>query len=79
VKAKGFFSLCYYFQTSPGAHAASYPMDIGGSFPGRVKRSGREAELSHPSSAEMKNAWNYTFTSLLVYLHSPNMSSWRGA
>jgi hypothetical protein len=27
-----------------------------------VKRSGREADHSPPSSAEVKNAWSYTFT-----------------
>jgi hypothetical protein len=27
-----------------------------------VKRPGREADHSPPSSAEVKNAWNYTFT-----------------
>jgi hypothetical protein len=36
-----------------------------------VKRPGREADHSPPSSAEVKNAWNYTST--------PNTSSWRGA
>jgi hypothetical protein len=28
----------------------------------RVKRPGREADHSPPSSAEVKNAWSYTFT-----------------
>jgi len=32
--------------------------------------SGREADHSPQSSAEVKNAWMY-------YLHSPNTSSWR--
>jgi hypothetical protein len=27
-----------------------------------VKRPGREADLSPPSNAEVKNAWSYTFT-----------------
>jgi hypothetical protein len=35
------------------AHPASYPMGTRGSFPG-VKRSGREADHSPPSSAEVK-------------------------
>jgi len=49
-------------QTGSGAHPASYPMGIRGSFPG-IKRSGHEANHhSPPSSAEVKNAWCYTFT-----------------
>jgi hypothetical protein len=36
-----------------------------------VKRPGREAGHSPPSSAEVKNTWSYTST--------PNTSSWRGA
>jgi hypothetical protein len=37
-----------------------------------VKRPGREADHSPPSSAELKE-W------VELYLHSPNMPSWRGA
>jgi hypothetical protein len=36
-------------------------MGTRGSFPG-VKRPGGEADHSPPSSAEVKNAWSYTFT-----------------
>jgi len=36
-----------------------------------VKRSGRGADLSPPSSAEVKNAWGYA--------SAPPMSSWGGA
>jgi len=35
-----------------------------------IKRPGREADHSPPSSAEVKNAWRYTST--------PIASSWRG-
>jgi hypothetical protein len=35
-----------------------------------VKRSGREADHSPPSSVEVKNAWSYTTT--------PSASSWCG-
>jgi hypothetical protein len=45
------FSLLYNVQTNSGAHPASYPMGIGGS----LKRPGREADYSPPSSAEAKN------------------------
>jgi hypothetical protein len=37
-----------------------------------VKRSGREADHSSPSSAEVKGC-------VELYLHSPNTPSWRGA
>jgi hypothetical protein len=58
-------------QNGSGAHPASYPMGNGALFLG-VKLPGREADLSLPSSAEVKNAWSYTST-------SPIASSWRGA
>jgi hypothetical protein len=37
-----------------------------------VKRPGREADHSPPSSAEVKECME-------LYLHSPNTPSWRGA
>jgi hypothetical protein len=40
---------------------ASYPTGTRGSFLG-VKRPGREADHSPPSSAEVKNEWSYTST-----------------
>jgi hypothetical protein len=55
----GNFSLHHCLQTDSGAHPASYPMGTRGFFLG-VKRSGREADHSPPSSAEVKNAWSYT-------------------
>jgi hypothetical protein len=39
----------------------------GGSFPG-VKRPGREADHSPPSSAEIKNAWCYTSIPEYVFM-----------
>jgi hypothetical protein len=47
------FSLHHSVQNGSGAHPASYPMVTGGSFPG-VKRPGREADHSPPSTAEVK-------------------------
>jgi hypothetical protein len=35
---------------------------VPGALPLRVKRSGHEADVSPPSSAEVKNAWGYTST-----------------
>jgi hypothetical protein len=37
-------------------------MGTGGSFSG-VKRPGREADHSPPTSVEVKKIWNYTYTS----------------
>jgi hypothetical protein len=48
-------SLRHRIQIGSGAHKGSYPMGTGGPFPG-VKRHGREADHSPPSSAEVKNA-----------------------
>jgi hypothetical protein len=49
----GNFSLHYRVQNGSGAHQASYPVGKRGSFPG-IKRSGREADHSPPSSVEVK-------------------------
>jgi len=51
--------------------AASYLMGTRGSFTG-IKRPGREADHSLPSSAKVKERME-------LYLHSPNTPSWRGA
>jgi hypothetical protein len=49
------FSLLHLVQADSGAHPGSYPMGIGGSFPGR------EGVHSHPTSAEVKKTWVYAF------------------
>jgi len=46
-----------------GAHPASYPVGSRGCFRG-IKRPGREADLSPPSNAEVKEY-------VELYLHSP--------
>jgi len=38
-----------------------------GSFP-RIKQPVCEADHSHPSSAEVKDAWSYTFTSPYIFM-----------
>jgi hypothetical protein len=48
-----FESLFHVVQTGSGTHPASYPMSTGGSFLGD-KWQGREADLSPPTSAEVK-------------------------
>jgi hypothetical protein len=67
----GNFSLHHRVQNSSKAHLVFYPTGTKGSFPG-VKRPGREADNSPPSSAEFKE-W------VELYLHSPNKPSGRGA
>jgi hypothetical protein len=47
----GNFSLLHYVQIGSGGT---------GGLSLRVKRPGREADNSSPSSAEVKNAWSYT-------------------
>jgi hypothetical protein len=59
----GNFSLHHRFQNGCGAHPASYPTGTRGSFSG-VKRPGREAVHSLPSSADVKEC-------VELYLHSP--------
>jgi hypothetical protein len=67
----GNFSLHHRAQTGSGSQPAPCPMDSGDLSLG-VKRPGREPDHSPPSSAEVKDC-------VELYLHSPNMPSWRGA
>jgi hypothetical protein len=59
----GNFSLHHRVQNGSGASPASYPMGTRGLSLG-VKRQGREADHSPPSSAEVKEC-------VELYLHSP--------
>jgi hypothetical protein len=59
-------SLLHIVQTSSGVHPTSYTMGTWGSFPG-VERSGREADHSPPTSAEVKIMWIYKYTPPYVY------------
>jgi hypothetical protein len=68
----GNFSLHHGVQNGSGVHPVSYPMDTGGLSLG-VKRPGREADHSPPSSAEVKNAWSYTSTPP-IHLHGVMLS-----
>jgi hypothetical protein len=61
------FSLLHIVQTGSGVHPTSYKMVTGVSFPG-VKRQGREADHSPPTSAEVKKKWIYTSTLLYVFM-----------
>jgi hypothetical protein len=63
----GKFSLHHRVQNGSVAHSASYPMGSG-ALSLRVKRPGREADHSPPSSADVKNPWSYTSTSRYVFM-----------
>jgi hypothetical protein len=66
----GNFALHHRVQKGSGAHPASYTMGNKSSFLG-VKRPVCEAHHSSPYSAEVKEL-------VELYLHSPNIPSWRG-
>jgi hypothetical protein len=57
---KYFFSL-HVVQTGSGSNPASYPMTPR-ALSLEVKRPGREADHSPPTSAEVKKTWIYTST-----------------
>jgi hypothetical protein len=61
------FSLLHVVQTGSGFHPTSYTMGPGGSFSG-VKRPGREADHSPPTSAEVKKMWIYTSTTPYAFM-----------
>jgi hypothetical protein len=60
-------SLLHIVQTGSGVNPTSYKMGTGGSFPG-VKRHGRAADHSPPTSAEVKKMWIYTSTPPYVFM-----------
>jgi hypothetical protein len=55
------FSLCHSVQTGSGAYPIPYPVGTGVLSSG-VKRPGREANHSPPSTAEVKNVYSHTPT-----------------
>jgi hypothetical protein len=61
-------SLCV--ETGSGVHPASCAVGTGGPFPGAKARSGRDADHSSPSSAEVENEYE-------LYLLSPQAPPWR--
>jgi hypothetical protein len=60
-------NFLHVVETGSGAHPASNPMGTGGSFPG-VKRQGREADHSPPTSA--------TVNKMCIYTSTPHTPSW---
>jgi hypothetical protein len=61
------FSNINLVHTVSGAHPAYYAMGTGDSFP-EVKWSGREADYSPPTSAEVKKVWIYTSTLTYAFM-----------
>jgi hypothetical protein len=72
----GNFSHHHRVQNGSGAYPASYSRATGALSLG-VKRPERKADHSPPSSAEVKNAWNYTST-LPIRLHGVVLSQAQG-
>jgi hypothetical protein len=77
------FSLLHVVQTDSGAYPSSYTTCTEGAFlGGRVKRPGREADNSPPTSAEVKKTGIYIYIDIheFIYTYSlPHTSSWRSA
>jgi hypothetical protein len=65
----GFFSLHDCIQTGSGAHPIAYPMGTEGDLTLGVKQPEHEADYPPPSSAMVKNAWNYTSTPQYASCH----------
>jgi hypothetical protein len=57
----GNFSLHHRLENGSGAHSASFTM-IPGALSLGIKRPGREADHSPPTSVEVKNEWSYNPT-----------------
>jgi len=68
------FSLYHCIQTGSGAHPISYPVGTSGSCSGGgVKQLGHEADHSHLSGTEVKNARFYSSTPP-IHLHGSVLS-----
>ncbi|PNF15383.1 hypothetical protein B7P43_G01010 [Cryptotermes secundus] len=59
--------LLHVVHTCSRAHSSSYPMGTGALSLG-VKRPGREADHSPPTSVEVKKMWIYTFTPPFAFM-----------
>jgi hypothetical protein len=65
IGSRIFSSPC--LQTDSRAHPVSYPL-VPGTLSSGVKRQGREADHSLPTSAEMKKMWIYTYTPSFIFM-----------
>jgi hypothetical protein len=61
------FSLLHVVQIGSGVHPAFYPMGTGAHSPG-VNWTGRAADHSPPTSAEVKKTWIYISTPPYVFM-----------
>jgi len=66
---KGFFLFATVSRQALGPNHVSVQW-VPGALSAEVKRLGREADLSPPSSAEVKNAWICVYTPLYVFMAS---------
>jgi hypothetical protein len=64
---KGFFLFATHPDQLYGTTQPSIEWELGGLSP-RVNWPGCEADHSPPSNADVKNVWNYTFTSQYVFM-----------
>jgi hypothetical protein len=64
----GIFSLRHCVRTGSGAHLQTPTQWVPRALTPWVKRPGREADHSPPSSVEVKNVWSYTYTSPYVFM-----------
>jgi hypothetical protein len=63
--------------TGSEIHPASYLMGNEGAFPGGVKLSGREADHSPPTSADVKKTWIYMPTPSYAFMAGTDLSGLR--
>jgi hypothetical protein len=61
------FLLLHIIQTNSGVYPNSSPMGTRVLSPG-VKRQGREADHSSPTSGEIKKTWMYTSTPSYIFM-----------
>jgi hypothetical protein len=59
--------LLHVVQPGSGVHPASYPVGNVSCFP-RLKRAGREADHSTPTSAEVKKMWIHISTPTYTFM-----------
>jgi hypothetical protein len=64
----GNFSLHHRVQTGSADHPLPLIQYVPGALSVGIKRPGREADHSPPSSADVKNAWSYTSTPQYAFM-----------
>jgi hypothetical protein len=61
------FSLLHVVETGSGVQPTSYPIGTGALSPG-IKRQGREADHSPPTSADVKKMWIYSSNHIYAFM-----------